>query len=99
MYTRLKRILGFLLALLALAPLSPLLLALALVILSTSPGPVFFRQKRVGLCKSHFMIHIFRNMRTDAPKDQSILLLKAPAANITPVGCFLRRSSLDESAS
>ena len=96
MYTHLKRILGFLLALLALALLSPLLLVLAVVIRATSPGPVFFRQKRVGLGKSHFMIYKFRTMRTDAPKDQPTHLLKDPAAYITPVGRFLRRSSLDE---
>jgi O-antigen biosynthesis protein WbqP len=88
--------LGFLLALLALVVLSPLFLALAVVIRATSPGPVFFRQKRVGLGKSHFMIYKFRTMRTDAPKDQPTHLLKDPAAYITPVGRFLRRSSLDE---
>ena len=96
MYTHLKRILGFLLALMALVLLSPLLLVLAAVIRATSPGPVFFRQKRVGLGKSHFMIYKFRTMRTDAPKDQPTHLLKDPAAYITPVGRFLRRSSLDE---
>jgi O-antigen biosynthesis protein WbqP len=96
MYTHLKRVLGFLLALLALALLSPLFLVLAVVIRATSPGPVFFRQKRVGLGKSHFMIYKFRTMRTDAPKDQPTHLLKDPAAYITPVGRFLRRSSLDE---
>ena len=96
MYTHLKRILDFLLALMALVLLSPLLLVLAAVIRATSPGPVFFRQKRVGLGKSHFMIYKFRTMRTDAPKDQPTHLLKDPAAYITPVGRFLRRSSLDE---
>lgn len=96
MYTHLKRILDFLLALMALVLLSPLLLVLAVVIRATSPGPVFFRQKRVGLGKSHFMIYKFRTMRTDAPKDQPTHLLKDPAAYITPVGRFLRRSSLDE---
>ena len=96
MYTHLKRILDFLLALMALVLLSPLLLVLAVVIRATSPGPVFFRQKRVGLGKSHFMIYKFRTMRTDAPKDQPTHLLKDPAAYITPVWRFLLRSSLDE---
>ena len=96
MYTHLKRILDFLLALMALVLLSPLLLVLAVVIRATSPGPVFFRQKRVGLGKSHFMIYKFRTMRIDAPKDQPTHLLKDPSAYITPVGRFLRRSSLDE---
>jgi len=96
MYTHVKRILGFVLSLLALVVLSPLLLALAAIIRATSPGPVFFRQKRVGMGKSHFMIYKFRTMRTDAPKDQPTHLLKDPNAYITPVRRFLRRSSLDE---
>ncbi len=96
MYTHVKRILDFLLSLLALVVLSPLLLVLAVIIRATSPGPVFFRQKRVGQYKSHFMIYKFRTMRTDAPKDQPTHLLKDPNAYITPVGRFLRRSSLDE---
>ena len=96
MYTHVKRILDFLLSLLALVVLSPLLLVLAVIIRATSPGPVFFRQKRVGQYKSHFMIYKYRTMRTDAPKDQPTHLLKDPNAYITPVGRFLRRSSLDE---
>ena len=96
MYTHIKRILDFVLASLATVVLSPLLLVLAVVIRVTSPGPVFFRQKRVGQGKSHFMIYKFRTMRIDAPKDQPTHLLKDPSAYITPVGRFLRRSSLDE---
>ena len=96
MYTHVKRVLDFLLSLLALVVLSPLLLVLAVIIRATSPGPVFFRQKRVGQYKSHFMIYKYRTMRTDAPKDQPTHLLKDPNAYITPVGRFLRRSSLDE---
>lgn len=96
MYTHVKRILDALIAALALAALSPLMLALALIVKVTSPGPVLFRQKRVGLNKTHFMIYKFRTMRTDAPKDKPTHMLKDPAAFITPVGAFLRRSSLDE---
>ena len=96
MYTHVKRILDVLLSLLALVVLSPLLLVLAVIIRATSPGPVFFRQKRVGQYKSHYMIYKYRTMRTDAPKDQPTHLLKDPNAYITPVGRFLRRSSLDE---
>ena len=96
MYTCVKRILDLLLALLATVVLSPLLLVLSAIIRITSPGPVFFRQKRVGKGKSHFMIYKFRTMRTDAPKDQPTHLLANPEAYITPVGRFLRKSSLDE---
>ena len=96
MYTYIKRLLDALLALVSLAFLSPLLLVLAVLIRVTSPGPVFFRQKRVGRGKTHFMIYKFRTMRIDAPKDQPTHLLQNPEAYITPVGRFLRRSSLDE---
>ena len=96
MYIYFKRILDFLLALVAMIALSPLLFALAAVIKFTSPGPVFFRQKRVGRGKSQFMIYKFRTMRTDTPKDQPTHLLQNPEAYITPVGRVLRRSSLDE---
>jgi O-antigen biosynthesis protein WbqP len=95
-YIHVKRILGLLLSLLALVVLSPLLLILSAIIRLTSPGPVFFRQRRVGIGKTHFMIYKFRTMRIDAPKDQPTHLLKDPSAYITPVGQFLRRSSLDE---
>ncbi len=96
MYTHIKRILDIALALLALVVLSPLLLVLAVVIRATSPGPAFFRQKRVGKGKTEFMIYKFRTMRNDAPSDQPTHLLQDPEAYITPVGRFLRKSSLDE---
>lgn len=96
MYTYVKRAMDCLLSAVALIALSPVLLVVALLIKATSPGPVFFRQKRVGLHKTHFMIYKFRTMRTDAPKDMPTHLLKDPRAFITPVGAFLRRSSLDE---
>ena len=96
MYIHVKRILGLLLSLLALVVLSPLLLILSVIVRLTSPGPVFFRQRRVGIGKTHCMIYKFRTMRIDAPKDQPTHLLKTPSAYITPVGRLLRRSSLDE---
>lgn len=96
MYIHFKRAMDFLLALIALIVLSPILLILALAIKLTSPGPVFFKQKRVGKGKTHFMIYKFRTMRTDAPKDAPTHLLQNAASFITPVGKLLRASSLDE---
>ena len=96
MYVHIKRILDFLLSLLAIVALSPVLLVISAVIRFTSPGPVLFKQKRVGQGKRHFMIYKFRTMRTDAPKNMPTHLLKNPKAFITPVGRFLRKSSLDE---
>ena len=96
MYPYVKRALDFVLSLVALILLSPVMLIIAIVIRATSPGPVFFRQKRVGLRRSHFMIYKFRTMRTDAPKDAPTHLLQNAESFITPVGRFLRASSLDE---
>lgn len=91
-----KRIIDFILALIATILLSWLLLLIAVAIKVESKGPVFFRQKRVGLHKEHFEILKFRSMRTDTPKDQPTHLLQNPEAYITKVGGFLRKTSLDE---
>ena len=91
-----KRYLDFFLALLALFFLSWLLLILAVIVKVTSPGPVFFKQKRVGIKKTYFQMLKFRTMRTDTPKDVPTHLLANPEAYITPVGRFLRKTSLDE---
>lgn len=61
-----------------------------------SKGPVFFKQKRVGIHKKHFYILKFRTMRIDTPQDTPTHLLQNPEKYITRVGKFLRKSSLDE---
>lgn len=91
-----KRILGFLLALTALLLFWPILLILAIAVKVTSPGPVLFKQKRVGKNKTYFEIYKFRSMRNDTPKDMPTHLLQNANACITPIGRFLRMSSLDE---
>lgn len=92
----LKRILDVILSGLALLVLSPLLVLIAVCIKLDSPGPVFFRQKRVGKAKSYFQIYKFRTMYVDTPADMPTHLLQNPDAMITKCGRFLRRSSLDE---
>lgn len=69
---------------------------IALAIKIDSPGPVFFRQKRVGKNKELFEILKYRTMRTDTPKDMPTHLLSDPDQYITKTGKFLRKSSLDE---
>lgn len=96
MYIRIKRVLDFIISLSALIILSPLFLIIALWIKFDSPGPVFFRQKRVGINKTYFEILKFRTMRTDTPKDQPTHLLDDPDIYITRSGRFLRKTSLDE---
>ena len=64
-----KRLLAVILSLCGMIVLSPLLLILCLAIKIDSPGPIFFRQKRVGIHKQHFNILKFRTMRIDTPHD------------------------------
>ena len=59
-------------------------------------GTSIFKQKRVGIKKTYFQMLKFRTMRTDTPKDVPTHLLANPEAYITPVGRFLRKTSLDE---
>ena len=92
----LKRMLAIVLSLAGILLLGWLLLLLSIAIKLDSPGPVLFKQKRVGLGKSHFYILKFRTMRTDTPKDMPTHLLANPDQYITRVGKFLRRTSLDE---
>lgn len=76
--------------------LSPLLAVLALLVKLTSRGPVIFRQKRVGKGRRTFSMLKFRTMYTFAPPEVPTHLLRDAAGSITPVGRFLRKSSLDE---
>ena len=96
MYACIKRGIDFVLSLLGLAVLSPVFLALIFAFKIDSPGPILFRQKRVGIHKTHFAILKFRTMRIDTPKDVPTHLLQNPEQYITKVGRFLRKTSLDE---
>lgn len=95
-YAKIKRWIDFTAALLGLIVLSPVFLVLMTAIKLDSRGPILFRQKRVGIHKTHFMIYKFRTMRIDTPKDMPTHLLKNPEQYITRVGKFLRKTSLDE---
>ena len=96
MYAYVKRVIDFSLSLVGLLVLSPLFLVLIIAIKVDSKGPVLFKQKRVGIQKSHFNILKFRTMRIDTPKDMPTHMLKNPEQYITKVGKFLRKTSLDE---
>lgn len=96
MYACIKRGIDFVLSLLGLVVLSPVFLVLIIAIKIDSPGPILFRQKRVGIHKTHFAILKFRTMRIDTPKDVPTHLLQNPEQYITKVGRFLRKTSLDE---
>jgi O-antigen biosynthesis protein WbqP len=95
-YLRFKRLIDIILSLLGLIFLSPVFLILIIAIKFDSKGPVLFKQKRVGIHKSHFNILKFRTMRIDTPKDTPTHLLENPDQYITKMGKFLRKTSLDE---
>jgi hypothetical protein len=82
-------------ATLGLVVLSPLFLVVAIAIKMGSPGPVFFRQERVGRGGVPFRMHKFRSMRPDAEKLGGPLTVGADP-RITRVGAFLRATKLDE---
>jgi O-antigen biosynthesis protein WbqP len=93
---KVKRLIDIILSLIGLIVLSPIFLILIIAIKLDSKGPVFFKQKRVGINKTHFNILKFRTMRIDTPKDTPTHLLENPDQYITRVGRFLRKTSLDE---
>ena len=91
-----KRFIDIALSLLGIILLSPVFLVVAVAIKIDSRGPVFFRQKRVGIRKTYFYMLKYRSMKIDTPKDTPTHLLENPEQYITRVGMFLRKSSLDE---
>lgn len=97
MYSKyLKRLLDFVLSTIGLAVLALVFLVIAIAIKVDDPGPVFFRQKRIGIHKTYFDILKFRTMKMDTPHDMLTHLLENPDQYITRVGRFLRKTSLDE---
>lgn len=91
-----KRIIDFMLALLGLIILSPLYLVIIIAIKLDSKGPVLFEQERMAQHKQTFKIYKFRTMRTDTPHNMPTHMLAHADSFITPVGKFLRKTSLDE---
>ncbi len=91
----LKRTFDFLLALILLACLMVPIIALAFLVPLTSKGPVLYWSARVGLNNALFDMPKFRTMRVGAPS-VATHLLQDPKKWLTPIGSFLRKSSLDE---
>ena len=84
----------------AIAVLAIPMLIVAIVIKIDDPGPVLFKQKRIGKNKNgkvtYFMIWKFRSMKMSTPHDTPTHLLKNPEQYITRVGKFIRKTSIDE---
>lgn len=97
MYNRyFKRLIDIILSACGIIVLSPVLLGVAIAIKIDDPGPILFRQKRVGLHKTHFDIMKFRTMKMETPRDVPTHQLENPEQYITRVGKILRKTSLDE---
>ena len=97
MYNRyVKRMIDIVLSAGGIIVLSPVLLGVAIAIKIDDPGPILFRQKRVGLHKTHFDIMKFRTMKMETPRDVPTHQLENPEQYITRVGKILRKTSLDE---
>jgi lipopolysaccharide/colanic/teichoic acid biosynthesis glycosyltransferase len=92
-----KRLFDLIASVLALIILTPIFLAIAVIIKLDSRGPVYFRQERVGLHGCVFRIHKFRTMVVDAER-RGLKLTPSNDPRITRVGAVLRRYKLDELA-
>jgi len=92
----LKRTLDLIGALAALLVFGPLMLLLALLVRLSSPGPILYRQERMGLDGRVFFALKFRSMRVDAEASSGAVWAKAGDDRTTPLGRWLRRLSLDE---
>ncbi|WP_422017447.1 undecaprenyl-phosphate glucose phosphotransferase [Roseateles sp.] len=90
-----KRVSDVVLASLILVVISPVLLAVALGVKLSSPGPIIFKQRRNGLDGEEIIVYKFRSMRT---QDDGHIVKQATKGDprITPFGAFIRRTSLDE---
>lgn len=91
-----KRLMDILLSLFGLMVLSPVLSVIAILVKLSSPGPVLYRQERCGLNNASFMMLKFRSMRSDAEKSTGAVWATKGDDRTTPLGKFLRATSLDE---
>lgn len=96
MYKGFKRLADVTFSLIALIVLAPLLLAIAWLIRCDSPGGSIFSQQRIGRAGQLFQIYKFRTMYTNAPPNAPAADYAAVKPYITPLGRWLRKSSLDE---
>lgn len=101
MYKRIiKRMFDIIISLMAIVVLAIPMMIVAIAIKIDDPGPVLFKQRRVGQKKdgeiTYFMIWKFRSMKMSTPHDVPTHLLENPEQYITRLGCFIRKMSLDE---
>ncbi len=91
-----KRMFDIILSFIGVVVLAIPMLIIAVIIKLDSKGPVLFKQKRIGIHKSHFTIYKFRSMKTNVPHDMPTHLLKDSESYMTVWQKFMRKMSLDE---
>ena len=96
MYKVVKRVMDFIISLCALIVLSPVMLIVAIVVKATSPGPAIFVQQRVGKDGKVYDMYKFRSMCVGAEQQEGGVFCTKGDARVTPVGKFLRATSIDE---
>lgn len=92
----LKRIFDIILALIGMIILFIAVIIFAPIIKLTSPGPVFYSQKRVGYMGRPITIRKFRSMRNDAEKKTGAVWAQKDDPRVTPIGKFMRKTRIDE---
>ena len=92
----LKRTIDFLGSFVGIILISPLLLILAVAVKFSSPGPIIFKQQRIGLHNKPFQMYKFRSMRMQSPEDEKKGWTTKGDPRVTKVGAFIRKTSLDE---
>ena len=96
MYSGFKRFMDVILSVFALIVLSPVMLIVAIIIKLTSPGPVIFVQKRVGKDGKVYDMYKFRSMCVGAEQQEGGVFCTKGDARVTPIGKFIRATSIDE---
>ena len=91
-----KRIVDIVGSLCGIIVLSPLLLVIAIIVKTTSKGPVIFKQERVGLHNKSFNMYKFRSMRLQEPGEEKKGWTVKDDPRVTKVGKFIRKTSIDE---
>lgn len=97
MYKRcIKRVIDLILSLIGLIILAIPMLIVSLIIFIDDPGPVIFKQKRIGIRRTFFNCYKFRSMKMSTPHDVPTHMLENPEQYITRWGKFMRKMSIDE---
>ena len=91
-----KRTFDILFSIFALFITSPVMVVVAILIKLTSPGPIIFKQERIGLDRKRFMMYKFRSMKVQKDEDEVTMWTKEKDPRKTKLGSFIRKTSIDE---